>query len=83
MRRRAAGVGVGVQAGTQAGRWARRRTRGRATGARQAEHRRAGITAGRRWARTARAFWARGLALGCALGALSLFSIRFSTRYFS
>ena len=56
-----------------------RRTRGRAAGARQAEHRRAGRAAGRRWARAA---WARGLALGCALGALGLFSIRFDSVLF-
>ena len=36
----------------------------------------------RRWARGARAAWARELATGCALGALGLFSIRFDSVLF-
>ena len=65
----------------QAGERQARRARGRAAGAQ-------GERPGRGWALGARpgrgwalgAAWARGLALGFALG---LFSIRFSTRYFS
>ena len=33
-------------------------------------------------ARAARAAWACGLATGCALGALSLFSVRFDSVFF-
>ena len=61
-----------------AGRWAR----GRAAGARGAWQAGAGRAASRRWACGARAAWARGLALGCALGALDLFSIRFDSVLF-
>ena len=59
--------------------WARRPTLGSA-GARQGAQAAGARTAGI-GARPRR--WVRGLALGCALGALGLFSIRFSTRYFS
>ena len=69
-RRRGAGHAGGML-GAQAGRWARRRkarARGRAWQA-------------RRQAR-GRVAWARGLALGSALGALGPFSIRFDSFFF-
>ena len=40
------------------------------------------LTAGRHEASEARAAWVRGLATGCALGALGLFSIRFDSVLF-
>ena len=80
----------------QAGRWARRRgagraggRRGRAAGVRVAGARTAG--SGARGARSVRSRgaagarpgrWARGLALGSALGALGPFSIRFDSFFF-
>ena len=48
---------------------------GQAAGVRQGE-------AGARQERGARAAWAPGLATGCALGALGLFSIRFDSVFF-
>ena len=72
-----AGLGQ-AQAARACGRWARagargrlQRHAGRPTRTRQAR----GLGAGR-------AAWARGLALGCALGALGLFSIRFDSFFF-
>ena len=65
-----AGLAAGVAGARAAGRGNRR---GRAQSARG----RAGWAAGARPGR-----WARGLALGCALGALGPFSIRFDSVFF-
>ena len=63
------------------------RRMGRANGRRvgRADGRRAGAQQGTEGARQGRAgcsAWARGLATGCALGALGLFSIRFDLVFF-
>ena len=69
------GLGAGRWLGAQAGCWAcRRQARGRQAAARGAR----GACAAR--ARPGR--WARGLALGSALGALGPFSIRFDSFFF-
>ena len=74
MRGRRVGLrGVGAGGRQAQGRGRRAGGRG-ATGGKPA--------AGRRGARRARATWARGLATGCALGALGLFSIRFDSVLF-
>ena len=67
----AGGQALGAQVGA---RGARRRGRHGHAGA---ERVRAGAAGGSR-----RAAWARGLALGCALGALSLFLARFDSIFF-
>ena len=62
--------------GRAAGAWGAERTGWRAAGARGARGRQARAHAGL-------AAWARGLAAGCALGALGPFSIRFDSFFFS
>ena len=71
--------------GAQAGRRRAGRARGRraAAGASARGARGAGVAAGRAQQGSGRrAAWARGLATGCALGALDLFSIRFDSVLF-
>ena len=68
---------LGVQQVLSAGRCAS----GRAAGARGARQARGALAerAGQGWLGAGRAAWARGLGLGCALGALDLFLARFDS----
>ena len=73
-RGRRAGAGRRADTGGRAGGRGARGARGRA-------RRQARARAGQAWLGVGRAAWARGLALGCALGALGLFLARFDSAF--